>query len=147
MDRENLEKVYFVPMGDFYQKKELIALEHRIKMLKLALEKEEKMDILNISNQDKQMCAIDTFRIIDEMFPEAERFFIMGSDNYKNMHHWKNAEELMKQYHYLVLDRENGEFKNISSSNVREKIKQGESVRDLLPNQILAYIEQKKLYK
>lgn len=146
IEKEHLEKVYFVPMGDWYAKEELISLEHRMNMLSLAFEKENKMEILNISNGKSKTCAIDTFQIIDEAFPKAERFFIMGSDNYKQIHTWKNAEKL-NQYRYIVLDREQGSLKNVSSSLVRNKIKQGQKIENLLPNQVLKYIEQKKLYK
>lgn len=145
--QENLDKVYFVPMGDLYEKKDLISLEHRIKMLELAFEKQDKMEILNISNNDKKTCAIDTFQRIDAKFPKAERFFIMGSDNYENMAKWKNAENLIKNYQYIILDRKNGNLRNISSSMIRKKIKQGEAVEDLIPNQIIEYIKQKNLYK
>lgn len=147
IERENLEKVYFVPMGDLYEKEELISLEHRKKMLELAFENEEKIGILEISNKTQKTCAIDTFKIIDKQFPEAERFFIMGSDNYHQMSHWKQSEELQKKYRYLILDRENASMKNMSSSLVRKKIKNGESIEGLVPNQILEYIEQKKLYQ
>jgi len=145
--QENLDKVYFVPMGDLYEKKELISLTHRIKMLELAFENQDKMEILNISNTNQKTSAIDTFQIIDEKFPEAERFFIMGSDNFEKMKTWKNSEELMEKYQYIVLDRKKGDFKNISSSLVREKQKRGEMIGNLVPEQILTYIEQMKLYK
>ena len=85
IERENLAKVYFVPMGDWYPKKNLISLEHRKKMLELAFEEEEKLDILDISNKDQKTHAIDTFQKIDTQFPNAERFFIMGTDNYEKM--------------------------------------------------------------
>lgn len=145
--QENLDKVYFVPMGDLYEKKDLISLKHRIKMLELAFENQEKMTILAISNKDKKTCAIDTFQKIDEKFPKDERFFIMGSDNYENMAKWKNAEDLIKNYQYIILDREKGKRKDISSSMVREKIKQNENVENLIPQQVLEYIKQKNLYK
>lgn len=144
---ENLSKVYFVPMGDLYEKKDLISLEHRIKMLELAFVTYEKMEILNISNQDKKMCAIDTFQIIDQKFPEVERFFIMGSDNYEKITKWKNSEDLMKNYEYIILDRKKGKTKQISSSMVRDKIKQNENVENLIPQKVLVYIKQENLYK
>ena len=147
IEKENLYKVYFVPMGDFYQKKDLIDLKDRIEMIKIALKNEEKLDILNISNRDKKTDAIDTFKLIDTMFPEDERFFIMGSDNYKKIDTWKNATDLIEHYHYIILDRENIETKNISSSKVREKIKQNENIENLVPVEVIQYIEQKKLYK
>ena len=85
--------------------------------------------------------------MIDEKFPEAERFFIMGSDNFEKIMTWKNAEELMKKYQYIVLDRKKGDMKDVSSSLVREKLKRGETIENLVPEQILMYIEQMKLYK
>ena len=145
--QENLEKVYFVPMGDLYVKKDLLPLQHRLKMLELAFEKEDQLEILNISNTNQKMCAIDTFQIIDEKFSEVDRFFIMGSDNYHQISQWKNADELLKKYHYIVLNREEGKMKQISSSLIREKIRRGETVEEFVPCQVLAYIEQMNLYK
>ena len=85
IQKENLDKIYFVPMGDLYQKDDLIPLENRIDMLKIAFENDDKFDILKISNTDKKTKAIDTFHLIDERFKEDARFFIMGSDNYQNI--------------------------------------------------------------
>jgi len=147
ISKENLEKVYFVPMGNLYEKQGLISIEHRIKMLELAFENEPKIDILNISNTNKKMCAIDTFKIIDEKFSNVERYFIMGSDNYKKITDWKNSEELLKNYKYIILDRENGKNKNISSSIIRKKISLDENVEELIPIKVYEYIKQKNLYK
>lgn len=147
IQERNLDKVYFVPMGNLYEKKDLIKLEYRIEMLKLAFEQEEKMQILAISNQNEKTYAIDTFRIIDEKFPEAERFFIMGSDNFQKITQWKKSDALLKNYQYIVLNRENGDMKQISSSLVRQKIKQNEPIDDCVPAQVVDYIKQKNLYK
>ena len=96
IEKENLEKVYFVPMGNFYEKKDLISLEHRIKMLELVLEKEEKMEILNIYKKKKKMYAIDTFQIIEQKFPNVQRFFIMGSDNFQNIKSFNSKNYFLK---------------------------------------------------
>lgn len=145
--RENLDKVYFVPMGDLYPKKGLVLLKHRIKMLENVLANEPQIDILNISNNDKKMCAIDSFRVIEEMFPEAEKFFIMGSDNFAQISKWKESEELLQNYKYIILDREKGNTKDVSSSLVRTKINRGENVEDLVPKEIIEYIEKNNLYR
>ena len=146
IDKEKLKKVYFVPMGDLYSKRDLIPLKHRLKMLELVFEKQKDMEILNISNNEKKMYAIDTFRSIEERFSDSERFFIMGSDNYEKMKNWKDSKELLKNYKYIILDRENGKTKDISSSIVRQKIKVGEDVNDLVPIKILEYIKENNLY-
>ena len=145
--KENLSKVYFVPMGNFYHKKDLIPSKHRIEMLKLALKNEDKIEILDISNNTKEMCAIDSFQIIDEKFKDYERFFIMGSDNYKKISNWKESEKLIHDYKYIILDRRSGDTKDISASLVREKLKNGETANELIPKQIIEYIKQNNLYR
>ena len=147
IEKENLSKVYFVPMGDFYCKENLIPLNYRIEMIKLAIQDERKMDILDISNKKYKMSAIDSFRIIDKQFENYERFFIMGSDNYKKIHTWKESEELLHNYKYIVLDRENGIAKEISASLVREKIKCNEKLNELIPLSVMQYIKNNNLYE
>ncbi len=143
IEKENLDKVYFVPMGDFYEKQDLISFEHRKAMLGLALQNEDKMEILEISNQKEKTYAIDTFQKIDCQFPEVQRFFIMGTDNYEKMRTWKN-QELLQKYHYILLDRNK---ESMSSTMVRNKIKQGEDFVELVPEAIVAYIKENNLYK
>lgn len=139
-----LDKVYFVPMGDLYKKSELIPAFHRVNMLKLAINGKNKMDILLTSvNSNKELQAIDTFKIIQNEFKNSENFFIMGSDNFEKIKFWKNSEELLNNYQYIILKRDN----NISSSIVREKIKNNESVEKLIFKDVEQYILDKKLYK
>ena len=143
---KDLEKVYFVPMNNKYHKQELIDLKYRVDMIKLSIKKNPKMDILLLDeSQDRR--AIDTFKIIDEKFKDAKRFFIMGSDNYANINKWKNAEELLNNYNFIVLDRDdNSDTKDISSSVVRHNIKFGKDISNLVPNEIVDYIKNNKLY-
>lgn len=145
--KNDLDKVYFVPMGDLYSKEDLIPAKHRIAMLEFALQNEDKMEILDISNNNSKMSAIDSFKLIDEKFKNCERFFIMGSDNYKKIPNWKESEKLMKDYKYIILDRENGENKGISSSVVREKIKSDEFADDLISDKVVEYIKNNNLYR
>lgn len=147
INSEKLDKVYFVPMGDMYIKKDLISIEHRLNMLNLVFQNEEKMEILNISNNKKKTNAIDTFKIIDEKFYDCERYFIMGSDNYKNIDKWEKSEDLLKNYNYIILDRERGNTKDISSSIVRNKIKLGENIKEYVPAEVEKYIKENNLYK
>ena len=147
IQKENLDKIYFVPMGDLYQKEDLIPLENRVEMLKIDFENESKFDILKISNLDKKMAAIDTFHIIDKKFKEDERFFIMGSDNYQKISKWKASDELINNYQYIILDRENEKVKNISSTQVRNNIKESKDVKKLVSPKVYDYIKQKNLYK
>lgn len=138
----NLDKVYFVPMGDLYKKEQLVPAFHRVNMLKMAIK--DNMDILNICIEaEKEMQAIDTFKIIQNKFNSSNNFFIMGSDNYEKIRDWKCADELMQNYQYIILKREN----DISSSKAREKIRNGESPKEFIYKDIELYILKNELYK
>lgn len=147
IEKENLDKVYFVPMGNSYEKEDLIDFKHRVNMLNLVAEKEEKIEILDfLGNINKKMYAIDTFKILDEKFPNVDRFFIMGTDNYEKLNSWKNF-EMLKNYNYIVLDRNTpSNTKEISSSTVRNKIKKNEKIDKLVPEEVKKYIYNNKLY-
>lgn len=147
IEKENLDKVYFVPMGNNYEKEDLIDFKHRVNMLNLVAEKEEKIEILDfLGNINKKMYAIDTFKILDEKFPNVDRFFIMGTDNYEKINSWKNF-EMLKNYNYIVLDRNTpSNTKEISSSTVRNKIKKNEKIDKLVPEEVKKYIYNNKLY-
>lgn len=139
---KNLDMVYFVPMGDLYKKENLIPAFHRVNMLKIAMK--EKMEILNISIDSKRdLKAIDTFRIIEKEFNQSDNYFIMGSDNFENIKFWKDSEELLRNYKYIVLNRED----DISSSKVREKIKNNEDVSQFIYKDVEQYILENKLYQ
>lgn len=161
IEKANLDKVYFVPMGDFYEKEALIELKHRLNMLKIAIKDNPKLDISDVQfSANKKLYAIDTFKLINETFKESENFFIMGSDNFKELKKWKNSEELLKNYKYIVLDRGNLKerdsiivvkssktFEEISSSVVRQKIKNNDKVDNFIVRDVQAYILENKLYK
>ena len=146
IEKHKLDKVYFVPMNDLYQKKDLLPLAVRKDMLEIALDDYNyKMDIFMLGN-DKKTKAIDSFELIDSNFKNDERFFIMGSDNYKNIEKWDDYDKL-KKYNFIVLDRENAvDTKDISSTKVRNFIKDKKDISQLVSNKVLKYIENNNLY-
>lgn len=143
----SLDKVYFVPMNDKYQKQDLIPLNKRKEMIKLAINNNSKLDIFFLDN-DKETKAIDSFEKIDEEFIDDERFFIMGSDNYKKIADWKDYEKL-KKYNFIVLDRDSEKSyktNNISSTKVRESIKTNLDIKEYVSEDVEKYIKENKLY-
>ena len=156
----HLDKVYFVPMGNLYEKEGLVDEKHRINMLNLAIKNNPKLEVSDIQmSTNKKMHAIDTFKLIDRTFSESENFFIMGSDNFKNLKLWKNSEELLTNYNYIILDRGNlknenviivkstEKLKEISSSFIREQIRKNGKLDNLLLKEVKDYILENKLYK
>lgn len=160
IEEANLDKVYFVPMGNFYEKEDLIDAKHRQNMLNLAIKNNSKLEVSDIQiKANKKMHAIDTFKLINKMYADSENFFIMGSDNFEKIKNWKNSEELLNDYKYIILDRRNlknnnmilikisEEFSKISSSLVREKIKKHDNVDKLIIKDVKQYILENKLYE
>ena len=150
MKKYDLEKVFFVPMNDMYDKKELLPINNRKDMIELVVNKEankDKLDLYLLDNS-KKTYAIDSFRSISNDFKDSENFFIMGSDNFDNIKNWKDYEEL-KKYNFIVLDRKDEEsrYNKISSTQVRKNIKENKKIDNLVSKEIEEYIKNNKLYE
>lgn len=169
----NIEKIVFVPVNSQYQKADLISNEHRYKMLKIVCDKNVKLEVSRIEiDSYRPLYTIETLREFEKRYSEYEIAFIIGSDNLKELHTWKRAEELTRDFKIYVLERdkdematiiESNEFlkqnkqsfikakdnitSNLSSTFVRNKIKSGKSVRYLTPDEVVTYIEENNLYK
>lgn len=155
----NLDKIVVVPMGDKYEKKDLIPFKYRYKMLELMFNKYKWVQISSLQvNQQERSYAIDTFEIIDEKYKNDERFFIMGLDNFANIANWKRSEKLLENRKYIVFKRDNIETKekndniqfldikqNISSTIARSKIKSGEELQSILLPSVIDYIKENRI--
>ena len=170
---KNIEKIIFVPVNGKYQKADLISNEHRYKMLKLACDKNEKFDVSRIElDSPRPLYTIETLRIFQETYSKYQIAFIIGSDNLKEINTWEKAEELTKDFKIYVLERDKDNIEeilksngflnknkqafikakdnitsNLSSTFVRNKLKNGKSVRYLTTDEVVSYIEENKLYK
>lgn len=157
----NLDKLVFVPMGDKYLKKDLIEYEFRYDMLKLYCKYNSKFEVSDMQrNQIERTYAIDTFKQIEEQYPNSKKFYIMGIDNFSKMEKWKNYDELISKYNYIIFKRDNvinlNKYNNIhfidfdsdiSSTKIRTLIKTNNSVNGLLYEDVEQYIKDKGLYK
>lgn len=170
---EEVDKIVFVPVNSKYSKSGLIDNEHRFNMLKLVANKNDKFIISDIDLYgEKSLSTIETLEEIQKQFKNKEIWFVIGSDNLKELHTWKRAEDLISKYKILVMERDednieeiiqinsllnhyksnfikiNQEIKsNYNSTYVRTQIKNGKSVRYLMPDEVYEYIQQNKLYR
>ena len=170
---EEVKKVIFVPVNQNYNKKGLLSNEHRYNMLKLVTDKNKNFEVSDIELQgDRPLYTIEVLRKMREQYKNEKIFFLLGTDNLKQLDTWENAEELLSQYNFLVMRRDNDNIEeiiaatklltkykqnifeinskirdNYSSTYVREQIKNGKSPRYLMPDETLEYIEKNKLYR
>lgn len=144
INQKKLDKVVFVPVGDYYNKNNLISAKHRYNMLKIATANYNniKVEDIVINSKDK-LYAVDTFKLISDKYSkECDIYFIMGSDNFEKMPNWKNYEDIKDKYKFIVIERR----EEISSTDIRDKIKRGEQVSEYIDSNVLKYIEENKLY-
>lgn len=169
----NIEKLIFVPVSTKYNKANLIEDIHRYNMLKLVCNKVSEFEVSDIElNSDKQLSTIQTLDLFKEKYKQYNICFIMGTDNLKEFSTWKNPKEILEKYKIIVLERENDKFEEIinndkllkenkdslikfdqiekiylSSSMIREKIKNKESVTEYFDKDVLNYINENSLYR
>jgi len=169
---KEVDKIIFIPVNKKYSKKGLIENEHRYNMLNLVAEKNSSFIVSDVDMYgEKALYTIETLKKTEEQFKDKEIWFLIGSDNLKELHTWKCAEELVSKYKILVMEREKdnmeeiiqnnplllenkqnfrklnpGMRSNYNSTYVRKQIKEGNSVRYLMPDEVYEYIEKNKLY-
>lgn len=169
---ENVEKVIFLPVSSKYEKNSLLSNEHRYNMLKVVIDKNEHFELSDMElKQDRQLNTIETLKLLQKEYPNNILYFVIGTDNLKELSTWGSPEELVTKFKILVLERGDDNFEeimkkdeflikhknsfislkenirtNLSSTFVRNNIKAGKSVKYLIPDEVLQYIKDNNLY-
>ena len=169
---DNIEKIIFVPVSHKYNKSELVEDKHRFNMLKLICDKNVHFEVSDIEfNTSRQPYTFETMQMMQKNYPEYKIRLIIGTDNLKELDSWYEIEKLLSEFKIIVFGRAEdniGEIiknhkllskysssfiitnislrTNLSSTFVRNEIKNHHSVRYLLPDEIIEYIKSNKLY-
>ena len=159
-----LDKVIILATNNKYNKREIINLKDRIKMLQLAM----KDDRIFVEYED--VCksldyTIDALKYYQEKFENDDIIFVMGSDNLKDLKNWRNYEELINDYKFIVMLRNNDNINDLkdiepnakiqyvedvgelSSTFIRNEISKDNDVSNYLDKKVIEYIEKNNLYK
>jgi nicotinate-nucleotide adenylyltransferase len=170
-EHADLDQVWMVvtPHNPLKKKSTLLADHHRLEMVFLATEDFPKIKPSDIEFKLSQPnYTVNTLVHLEEKFPEHSFSLIMGEDNLRSFHKWKNYEAILAHHDIYVYPRiattadpsENSIFKNhpkihmidapvveISSTSIRENIKKGKNVLPLLPSKVWKYIDHNNFYK
>ena len=168
VEYSDLDQVWFVitPHSPFKKKSSLLADHHRYQMVDRAVETYPNLRASDIEFKLPQPnYTINTMVYLQEKYPEHEFALIMGEDNLKSFHKWKNYDVLIDEHDLYVYPRISSgnietEFHNhpkvkhieapimeISSTAIRKSIKEGKQVRPLLPEPVWAYLDEMNFYK
>ncbi|MBR7164442.1 MAG: nicotinate-nucleotide adenylyltransferase [Clostridia bacterium] len=167
-----LDRIIFIPAGDPPHKTEQTITDkaHRLAMVRLAAEKEgafvSDWELL----KTEKSYSTKTLQHFKELYPEDEIYFIIGADSFRDLPSWWHYRELMRLCNFVVVSRPDVDkstflsrfsgdeapprvffldniFMDISSTKIRQMVKEGEDISRLVPPVIAEYIEAKGLYK
>jgi nicotinate-nucleotide adenylyltransferase len=173
VQEDELDEVWFIvtPQNPHKEKKSLLKDLHRLYMVNLAVEDNRKLIASNIEFKLPQPSyTVTTLLHLREKYPDYHFSLIMGEDNLRSFHKWKNYEEIIKHHRVFVYPRilttqelENAPEKSallehpkfimvdaplmkISASHIRGYIKEGKDVRYLLTEPVAKYCEEMRFY-
>jgi len=169
-----LDKVLFVPSGHPWLKQERIitSAQHRVSMLRLALASNPSFQISTVDvEREGPSYTVDTLVDLKRQFEDsAWFFFILGWDALRDLHLWKEPSRIIQQCRLVAVGRPGsakprlsalettlpGISKNvlllpkpligISSSEIRQRVSKGLSIKYLVPETVETYIREKGLY-
>jgi len=164
-EKFKLDKVIFMPTYFPPHKKEpdTASPQLRYEMVQLAIDGKSGFEVSDIEIKKRGTSySVDTLKVLKKKFgPDTDLFFITGSDSLGELSTWKDIDEIFKLSRFIIANRPGFPLKNvpveaeilkisdmdISSSDIRKKIKEGEGISDIVPERVVSYIRGKRLYK
>lgn len=165
LEYSQLDKIWFVvsPQNPLKESQSLLNEFDRLHLVELAIENNSKFRASNVEfHMPKPSYTIDTLTYLSEKFKLEHFTVIIGSDSYQNLHRWKNYQQILKYYNMIVYKRPGFEIKDplppnvqllnaplleISSTFIRNQIREGKSIQYLVTDPVAHYIQEQGYYK
>lgn len=160
IERLELERVIFIPAVQSPHKPASVPVppEVRLEMLRAATADEPRFEVDALELQrPAPSFTIDTVTALRARFPGAKLFYLIGEDNVRELHTWRRIDELRELAQFVVLNRREGapvhpfptlaRRVDISATEIRERVANGQSIRYLVPEAVRVLIEKHLLYR
>lgn len=171
-DALSLDEIWFIPTGTSHIKSHVLPAAERLHMTELAVMGNMSFRCLDIEAQ-RSGCtySYETMEQLKGMYPEDDLYFIMGADCLFNIENWMNPDRIfrcctlaaavrggvapgdMEEKKRRLEQKYRGQVVlfpfpglSVSSTEIRRRIREGKSVRYLVPDSVLAYIKEKGFY-
>lgn len=171
----SLDKVLFIPTGNSYMKNvsEILSGDVRLKMVDLSINEVEGFESSDIEiKREGNTYTCDTLVELKEVYPKAKFYFLTGADSFLNIHKWRNPDKILEHAVLVVVTRDGTSYKtleeqkdflleqfggeveivsfptiDISSSDIRKRIREGKSIRFQVTDSVREYIDKNVLYR
>ena len=162
----DIDKLWFVvsPQNPFKERVSLLDEHHRYRLVGTVTENDNRFNVSDIEfKMPKPSYTIDTLTYLKEKYPEHKFVLIMGADNIIHFHKWKNYKEIIKGHQIYVYPRTGVDISayenlpqikitkapiiEISSSFIRNAIKEKKDIRYFLHPNVFEYIDEMNFYK
>ena len=162
----DLDALWFVvtPQNPLKKKEDLLDDDERLKMVQLAIGDDPRIHVSDIEmHLPTPSYTINTLTALSEQHPDSEFVFICGMDSLQNLKNWREYQKILDNYELLVFPREGydgGELINypsvtvlktpileISSTFIRQCVKEGRDVRHFMPEKAFEYMKEHRLYE
>lgn len=168
VENSDLDQIWFVvtPHNPFKKKSSLLDNYQRLEMVYRATKDYTKLQPSDIEfNLPQPNYTINTLVHLQEKYPDKDFALIMGEDNLKSFHKWKNYELILENHHIYVYPRlskgqAETQFDNhkkihhidapimeLSSTFIRKAIKSGKNIQPMLPQHVWKYLDEMNFYK
>lgn len=169
VNKQYVDKVIYVPTGSKYKyKNNLLPDKNRLEMLNILTKNQEYLGVNDYELKDEVVYTCETLAYFKKLYPNDQIYFICGADNLSYIDKWKNGEEILNNYKIIAMKRAGEDIEellkkfedyqeniivadveqqDISSTDIREKLKNNENVLDVLDKDVYEYIRKNKLYE
>ncbi|HYE54533.1 MAG TPA: nicotinate (nicotinamide) nucleotide adenylyltransferase [Chitinophagaceae bacterium] len=161
-----LNQVWFIvsPQNPLKPSSALLNEFHRLALVQLAIDDEPGLKASDIEFRlPRPSYTADTLAYLQDKYPQHEFSIIMGSDSFQNLSKWKNPEYILKHHKIYVYKRPGIDIKpqpdnsnvivldapllQISATHIRENVRNGRSIRFLVPDKVKEEIERNGYYR
>ncbi|MBR6292396.1 MAG: nicotinate-nucleotide adenylyltransferase [Bacteroidales bacterium] len=166
LQKADVDEVWLVvsPQNPLKERNMLLADYHRLAMARRAVDDNYRLKVCDIEmHLPIPSYTVVTLAALEEKYPDREFCLVMGSDNLQTFERWRNYEYILEHYRLLVYPRPGSErcklashpsvtmvdvpMMDISSSYIREQIKERRDVRYLLTEPVYKYLTEMHFYE
>lgn len=172
MDELGLEYVIFLPASNpaFKQDSKIEGFADRYEMCRIAIADNPRFKLSDVESRRSGITyTVDTLLELRSCMPDDDLYFILGSDSFITLDKWKDTERLSRLATFVSISRHDFNidedqkkrldkmgfdyeilklpYLDISSTSIRRSISEGRTIRYLVPDGVLEYIQCNDLYR